>query len=173
MDALEPEEYLDVVDNNDVVVGRMLRTELHKQGLNNYRVINAFVVNSEGKLWVPRRTAHKTIYPLGLDISAAGHVSSGETYEQAFEREVMEELNLDVHTVPHRLLGVLSPYVHGVHAFEKIWEIKMDEVPNYNPDDFVEYFWLTPKELIARIDAGEYAKSDLPKLVKLFYADQL
>ena len=165
---MDTEEYLDLVDEDDKVIGRMLRSELHAKGLHNYRVINAFVINKAGKLWIPRRTAHKSLFPLALDISAAGHVASGETYEETFRREVQEELNVDIDTVPYRFLGALTPK-DGVHAFEHIWELQMEDVPNYNRDDFVEYFWFSPKELFEKLKAGDEAKSDLPKLVEIFY----
>ena len=50
-----------------------------------------------------------------------------------------------------------------------VYEIITDETPNYNKDDFVEYFWLKPKELLKKIDKGEKTKDDLPKLIKIFY----
>ena len=58
-----------------------------------------------------------------------------------------------------------------ISAYMKVYEIKMDETPDNNKNDFVEYFWLTPKALFERISGGEKTKSDLPKLVKLFYGD--
>lgn len=44
------DEYLDLVDDNDDVIGRKLRSEIYSEKLNNYRVINAFLIDSEGKL---------------------------------------------------------------------------------------------------------------------------
>lgn len=165
---MHPEEWLDLVDENDQVIGKKLRAEVYAEGLLNYRVINVFVVNSAGKLWIPRRAAHKALFPLGLDVSAGGHVESGETYDESFAREVQEELNIDVSKTPYRVLGHMTPK-DGVHGYERVYEIQQEEAPAYNPDDFIEYFWLTPAELIARIEGGEKAKGDLPKLVKRFY----
>ena len=61
--------------------------------------------------------------------------------------------------------------MHDVHAFMKVWEIRQDEAPRYNSDDFVEYFWLTPAALLTRMAEGEKSKSDLPKLVRIFYSN--
>lgn len=96
-------------------------------------------------------------------------MESGETYEQTFIRELKEELNLDAAECAPKLLGYLTPHTHGVHAFMKVWEIRRDAAPDYNPDDFTEYFWLRPEEVLARIAAGEKAKSDLSKLIEIFY----
>jgi isopentenyldiphosphate isomerase len=165
---MNKEEYLDLVDQDDNVIGRKLRSEVYAEGLLNFRAAHVFLVNSEGKLWIPRRTAHKTLLPLALDYSAAGHVESGESYEEAFARETMEELNIDVLKVTHRLLGHFTPK-DGVKIFQQVYEIKSDETPKYNLDDFIEAYWLTPKELVEKIKGGEKAKSDLALLVEKFY----
>ena len=81
------DEYLDLVDENDNVIGKEKRSIVYSKGLNNFRVVNLFIVNSEGKIWIPRRGPHKRIFPSALDMSMGGHVDSGETYEQAFKRE--------------------------------------------------------------------------------------
>lgn len=164
----QPEEYLDLVNENDEVIGRKLRSEIYKEGLLNFRVVHVFIVNSKGLLWIPRRTAHKSLFPLGLDYSAAGHVESGETYDQTFVREVQEELNIDVSTVPYRTLGMLTPK-DGVKVFEKVYEIQSDEAPSYNADDFCESYWLTPQEVVTMIENGEVAKDDLAFVIKQFY----
>ena len=104
-----------------------------------------------------------------MDISVGGHVESGEDYELAFKRETKEETNLDIERVPYKLLGHLTPHEHNVSAFMKVYEIESDVVPDYNKDDFVEDFWIKPKDLLKKIAEGEKAKGDLPKLVKIFY----
>ncbi len=168
---MSTEEYLDLVDGNDVVIASRPRSEIYAENLSNFRVINAFLINSKGQLWIPRRTAHKSIFPLALDFSAAGHVSSGDTYDGTFAKEVQEELNVDVTAVPWRTLGYLKPQAFGERPkqFMQVYEMQSDAVPQYNPDDFLEYFWLTPQEVIERIAGGDYAKEDLPLLIKKYY----
>ena len=163
------DELLDIVDKNDQVIGQKRRSEVYEKQLSNFRVINAVIVNSEGKLWISRRTAYKRVFPLALDMSAAGHVESGETYEQAFARELQEELNLTLDQVNYKLVGYFTPHEHGVSAFMKVYEMQINEVPDYNKNDFIEYFWLSPNELLQKIAIGEPAKGDLPKIVKLLY----
>ncbi|MEK7623816.1 MAG: NUDIX hydrolase [Patescibacteria group bacterium] len=163
------DEYLDLVDENDVVIGRKLRADVRAENLSNFRVVNLFIRNSLGELWIPRRSAHKRDRPLALDMSMGGHVDSGETYEEALKRETMEELNINLDVTPALYLGYLVPHRDQVGAFMKVYELSMDEVPNYNKNDFIEYFWLTPEELLERIKEGVSAKYDLPIVVKRFY----
>jgi isopentenyl-diphosphate delta-isomerase len=162
------DEILDLVNEQDQVIGQLVRSVVHARKLSNFRAINAFLVNTKGQLWIPRRTAHKPLFPLCLDMSIAGHVSSGETYEQAFAREAMEEVSLDMTLVPYQVLGKLTPHEHGVSAFQQVYKIQIEDVPNYNRNDFIEYYWLTPDQVLQRIKAGDKAKGDLPKLIKFF-----
>lgn len=163
------DEYLDLVDTDDEVIGYMLRSQVYAEGLSNFRVVNAFIVNREGKIWIPRRTSNKRVFPLCLDMSMGGHVESGETYEQAFRRETSEELNIDIDQISWRALGLVTPHEHGISAFSMVYEMRLDEVPHFNPDDYLEYFWLSPQELLDQLRAGEKSKDDLPRLVKIFY----
>lgn len=163
------DESLDLVDTNDKVIGKMSRSEVYDKGLSNFRTINVFLVNSKGQIWIPRRSANKKTFPLCLDMSVGGHVESGESYSKAFKRELNEELNIDSDRVKYRVLGKVTPIENGVSCFSTIYEIKSDSTPDYNKGDFIEYFWLTPKEILEKINVGDKTKSDLPKLIKTFY----
>ena len=163
------EEILDLVNEGDEIIGTIARSRVNPEGIRNIRVINAFIKNDEGKIWIPRRAADKTFHPLGLDMSVGGFVSSGETYEQTLVRETMEEVRIDLNVTPYRFLAKFTPHEDDMHAFQQVYEIDFNQDPDYNKDDFVEAFWMTPQEVIDRIEAGEDAKSDLPKLIKKIY----
>lgn len=170
-EADHPEEILDLVDENDQIIGSLSRKEIYAEGLRNYRVIHAFIINSEGKLWIPRRVNTKKLYPNGLDYSIAGHVESGETYEQALIKEAREEVNLDLNQIPYREIAKFSPITHNVHCFQKVYEIKNDQTPDYNQDDFSGFRWSSPTEVLERFAAGEIGKGDIPEVVRLCYID--
>ncbi len=164
------DEYLDLVNEQDEVIGRKLRSEVYAERLSNFRVVNAFLINSKGKLWIPRRGPHKKIFPLCLDMSMGGHVESGEDYDLSFKRELLEELGIDADSTEWKLIGHLTPHKDSVSAFMNVYEIQTDDVPKFNTDDFIEYFWLSPSELLTKIEQGEKTKGDLPKLVMKFYS---
>ena len=97
----DDDELLDLVNEQDVVVGTILRADSGRifDGSGTFiRFCECFVINSNGELWIPRRTAIKKIAPNGLDFSAAGHVGSGKTYDEEMIKEISEELNLTVTT---------------------------------------------------------------------------
>lgn len=160
-------EWLDVVNEHDEVVDTVTREDAYARGLT-VRVINAFLINQSGQLWIPRRTAHKRLFPGCLDLSVGGHVEHGETYEQAFRRETQEELNLTVDDLPWQQIARLGPR-DGLSAFMHVYELRRDDPPAFNPDDFSSAEWLTPAELLRRIEQGDPAKGDLKRLVQLSY----
>lgn len=163
------DELLDIVDDNDRVINVKPRSTVYAEKLTHFRVINAFIKNSNGQLWSRRRSAHKRIFPLCLGMSVGGHVESGESYEQAFRRETLEELNINIDTVQWKHIGHMNPLQNRVSAFMQIYEISLEQTPDYNRDDFIEYFWFTPKELVESIARGEKVKGDLPKILAALY----
>lgn len=163
------DEILDLVDETDHVIGNCSRFAIYEKGLTNFRVINGFLRNSKGQIWIPRRTQHKKLFPCHLDVSVGGHVRSGEEYCEAFVRELDEELNMRAHECPFHEVGYFNPHEHRVSAFMKVYEILTDESPEYNQDDFIGAEWLFPQEVIDRLESGDKGKSDLLKLIKLVY----
>ena len=157
------------MDTQDRVLGNKLLSEVYQKGLSNFRVVNAFLCDDAGQLWIPRRSAHKRIFPLCLDMSVGGHVASGETYDEAFRRELLEELGLHLDEVEWRLLGHLTPHEHGMSSYMRGYEIRCNVAPDYNRDDFIEFFWLKPNEILERIESGDGAKDDLSRLVLMMY----
>lgn len=160
------DELLDLVDSSDTVIGTVYRSEVYTTGATNFRVVNAFIINEHGQLWIPRRTATKRLFPLCLDASMGGHVMSGETYDDACARELHEELGIRAqdHDLIH--LGSLRPDIHGVSAFMRVYAIFSNTVPDYNTTDFCEYYWLAPSALHERVQAGDRCKGDLPLIVR-------
>jgi isopentenyldiphosphate isomerase len=162
-------EILDLVDRDDTVIGQFDRNSRNYGTFSNFRVVNAFMINDAGELWIPRRTANKRIFPNALDMSVGGHVASGEDYEHAFLREAREELGAEPASDEWQEIGYFNPYQTGLSAFTKVYRINRNEAPRYNQEDFSEAMWITPEDLIQRINEGDAAKSDLSPLIRLCF----
>ena len=76
------EEYLDIVDENDNVIGKDTRKAVHANYMI-HRGVHIFVVNSHGQILIQKRSMNKDYYPGYFDISVGAQVSSGESYEEA------------------------------------------------------------------------------------------
>jgi 16S rRNA (adenine1518-N6/adenine1519-N6)-dimethyltransferase len=90
-----PEEIFDVVNERDEVIGQAPRSQVHARKLL-HRAIHIFVFTSRGELLLQKRSEFKDEYPLKFTSSASGHLSAGETYDEAAPRELREELGIAV-----------------------------------------------------------------------------
>lgn len=88
-----PEEINDVVDEHNNVIGKEKRSTIHSKGLF-HRAVSIFIFNSKGAVFLQKRSQQKSICPLKWDLSAAESLKAGETYLQAAERGLKEELNV-------------------------------------------------------------------------------
>ncbi|MGH8508027.1 MAG: NUDIX hydrolase [Gammaproteobacteria bacterium] len=86
-------ELLDVVDENDHVIGCMSREDIHKFTLR-HRAAHVLVFDATQRLFLQKRSAIKKCSPGLWDSSAAGHLCTGETYERCAHRELYEELGV-------------------------------------------------------------------------------
>jgi isopentenyldiphosphate isomerase len=86
-------EMVDVVDEQDCVVGQASRAEVRQHHLR-HRAAYVLVFNGRGQLFVHRRTASKDVYPDHYDVAAGGVVGAGESYDEAARRELAEELGI-------------------------------------------------------------------------------
>jgi isopentenyl-diphosphate delta-isomerase len=86
-------EFLTVVDGNDVVIGYSTKEDIKRRGLN-YRCVQVFLFNSNDELLICKRPDTKKRYA-GEWASVMGHVRRGETYDEAANREVKEEIGSD------------------------------------------------------------------------------
>src|SRR5689334_2822442 len=88
-----PEEFFDVVDEQDRVLRQAPRSVVHANHWL-HRAAHIFVFNSQAELLVHRRSATKDECPLMYTSSASGHLAAGEGYDIAAVRELEEELGL-------------------------------------------------------------------------------
>jgi isopentenyldiphosphate isomerase len=87
------DEVVDVVDDADRVVDRVTRREMRARGLR-HRAVYILVFNSEGQLFVHKRTATKDVYPSCHDVTVGGVPAAGESYDDAAARELAEEIGV-------------------------------------------------------------------------------
>jgi isopentenyl-diphosphate Delta-isomerase len=83
---------IDTVDRSDKIVGQIEKQAALSAGVN-FRVVHVLVFNHDGLLLmqqIPSGKRHSSMW----GSSVAGYVYSGETYEQAAERRLAQELGL-------------------------------------------------------------------------------
>jgi 8-oxo-dGTP pyrophosphatase MutT (NUDIX family) len=166
MTAQQDEEILDLVDENDTVLGTIERSrydEMVKNNLGYLRSVDLLLRNSKGEYWIPTRTATKKIAPNGLDYSMGGHVGAGESYIEAALREIKEELNLILK--PSDLIFA-KKYAPDIIAYHRsVYLYFTEETPAYNLHDFADAEWLSPGQIEAKLNSGATSKTQLLETV--------
>ena len=71
-------EILDVVNENDEVIGQAERDEVHSKGLL-CRLVYVRFYTTDGKVILQKRSASKKNDPGKLTTTVSGHVASGQT----------------------------------------------------------------------------------------------
>jgi isopentenyl-diphosphate Delta-isomerase len=89
------DEIIDIVDSNNNVIGKEWKSIAHKKGLP-HRATHIWIYNSRGEILIQKRAKEKTFFADLWDFSAAGHIPSGETPEEASIREINEELGIEI-----------------------------------------------------------------------------
>jgi isopentenyldiphosphate isomerase len=153
-----PDELLDVVNDNDVVIAQEMRSIVHLKGFQ-HRGVHVFLVTSDGKLLVQQRGRLQEAFPLALDCSVSEHVKAGEDYRQAADRGMAEELG--IHGVRTEAL-VKFKMVYGPNDFEicQLYEGSVDTtLIRFDPLEVEGIAYYRLVELGALIQSGEAAFS--------------
>lgn len=85
---------VDVVDDDDRVVGTATRAEMRAEGLR-HRAVYVVVRTSDDQVVVHRRADWKDTYPGAWDICFGGVLDAGEAWDDAAARELAEEAGIE------------------------------------------------------------------------------
>lgn len=83
-----------VVDRKDRIIGYRTRFDCHHDKKLIHRAIGIVIFNKAGQILLQKRSKLKDLNPGLYTLSASGHVSKGDTYKQAAQRELQEELGI-------------------------------------------------------------------------------
>ncbi|MGW7266814.1 NUDIX hydrolase [Streptomyces sp. NPDC054842] len=141
------DEILDIVDENDRIIGQSPRGEAYARGLR-HRCVFIQARDAEGRVFVHRRTPDKLVFPSLYDMFVGGVVGAGESYDDAALREAEEELGVRGLPRPRRLFTFLYDDGAGKSWWSAVYEVRCDlpvqpqaeEVAwhDFLPDDEVE-----------------------------------
>jgi isopentenyldiphosphate isomerase len=119
-------ELIDVLTPDGVPTGvRKTKADVHRDG-DWHRAVHVWIVTSDGKLLLQRRSHRKENNPGLWDVSAAGHISAGETVIDAAIREVAEELGLRIEAAELEPVATTREECllnHGTYIDNEIHEI--------------------------------------------------
>ncbi len=141
-------EYVDIFDENRNLVKANVPRDEYKSG--NYWLLAAhlWVIDSQNRLLAQRRSPQKKGSPNAWDITAAGHIMSGEDPRDAIVREAAEELGLELTPAE---LEIAGEFVHTDHRyFITSFFVRKDvaiESLVLQPEEVSEMRWFSIDEL--------------------------
>jgi len=91
---LANEEWVPLVDEKGKVTGQAPRSKVHDGSKLMHPVVHLHVLNSEKAILLQKRPESKLIQPGKWDTAVGGHISAGETLEEALKKEAFEEIGL-------------------------------------------------------------------------------
>ena len=157
-------EWLDVVDSNDMVVGRETRAVIHAKG-HLHRSTHIVLYNSAGEVFVQLRSKHKDVGAGLWDTSAAGHVDSGETYPQCAVRELQEELGITIAQSSLEFVTQMHPQARTGFEFTQVFRVVSDQSIVLQATEVDDGRWLTPKALSQWIKESPEQFTDVFKTI--------
>ena len=91
---LKSEEWVPLVDEKGMVIGKAPRSKVHKDNNLLHPVVHLHVINKFGDIYLQKRPLFKDVQPGKWDTAVGGHVALNETIEQALNRESLEEIGI-------------------------------------------------------------------------------
>lgn len=165
-------ELLDIVGENDTVLGIATRAEIHRtQRL--HRAVHMLVQNPNGEVYLQKRAATKDSNPNCWDSSAAGHVDAGEAYMDAAVRELFEELGIEepqsAFVEFHRRL----PVSNNGFEHQRFYAVKSAQVVRPCPNEIAEGRWWGLEAIDAWVASDDSALTNDLKMVWPVYRSGL
>ncbi|MGW0735510.1 NUDIX domain-containing protein [Streptomyces sp. NPDC002851] len=156
------DELLDIVDEQDRVVGQTPRGEAYAQGLR-HRCAFVLARDAEDRIFVHRRTATKLVFPSRYDMFVGGVVGAGESYDEAALREAEEELGVSGLPRPTPLFKFL--YVDGTGEadgagsgswWSYVYEVRCTLPVRPQAEEVAWHAFLPEEELIRRLGTWDW-----------------
>ncbi len=151
-------EILDVVNEQDQVIGQATRDECHADPAKIHRTSHFTLFDPKtGKILLTQRALSKKTDP-GKMCFLGEHVQAGESYEDAVIRGVAEELGF----TPNKITSKAKNLFHfpTQTEFGQFFYVEWEgQEIKFAPEELEKVIWLSPEEIFSQnIDYSETAK---------------
>ena len=135
---------IDTVDDQDNPIG-IIKRSLALPLRSNFRVVHLLLFNQQGDLLLQQLGFGRERHPGAWGSSVAAYVASGETYVQAAQRRLPEELGI---TTPLHALGKTSMNDEGSTKFIMLYTGIADGPFNYDHEHITRLEFCSIPEIV-------------------------
>ncbi len=142
------EQQVILVDENNKEIGVEEKIKAHQEG-KLHRAFSIFVFNSKGELLIQQRAKTK-YHSEGLwSNTVCSHPRPNETYFQATHRRLREEMGFDCELKKLFCFIYNTGFQNGLieNEYDCVFIGKFDGTPKPNPQEIMDYKWVSMKEL--------------------------
>ncbi|MDD2907505.1 MAG: isopentenyl-diphosphate Delta-isomerase [Candidatus Gracilibacteria bacterium] len=142
------QENIIIVDEFDREIGVGEKMEVHEKALL-HRAFSILVFNSKGELMLQQRDMQK-YHSGGLwTNTCCSHPRDGEDLEHAIHRRLQEEMGFDTELTKKTELIYKAELDNELteHEYLHVYKGFFDLEPNLNPDEAMDYKWISPNDL--------------------------
>lgn len=169
------DEPVDILDAHGDKIGQvMLKSEAHKKSLWHSGA-HVWIYNSRGEVLLQLRAPDKIIRPNVWDVSAAGHIASGDTPEATAVREAKEELDLDIDPKKFKFIGIkkvdeaMDGWNHRVFNWTYLLKADLDiKKLQLEADEVSDIRWLPVDEFEAELHDPKKSKRYTPTRLEFY-----
>jgi 8-oxo-dGTP pyrophosphatase MutT (NUDIX family) len=154
------EEILDIVDENDQVIGQSPRGRAYAEGLR-HRCVFIQARDAADRLFVHRRTPTKLVFPSLYDMWVGGVVGAGESYDDAALREAEEELGVCGLPSPRFLFKFLYDDGAGQSWWSAVYEVRCELPVQPQAEEVAWHDFLPEVEVERRLGEWEWVPDGL------------
>lgn len=165
-------DLLILVDENDNEVGLLDKVSAHQKGLL-HRAFSVFVFNSMGFLILQRRATDKYHSPGLWSNTCCSHPRQAESTPEACSRRLVEEMGITCSLKFAFTFTYRAEFGNGLieHEFDHVYFGKSDKVPKPNPQEVMDWKYISINELQKDMLAypenyTEWLKICLPKVLQ-------
>jgi isopentenyldiphosphate isomerase len=139
-------ELVDVIDQHGNVLATVTRREMRERRLL-HRCVYILLFNCHGDVFIHLRTPAKDVFPSHWDVTVGGVLASGESFDQAAERELREELGVDA-TLESLFLFPYNDESTIVQG--KVYRVRHDGPFRLQPEEIVRGEFVAVQEVLVR-----------------------
>ena len=155
------EELIVLVDRRGRATGTAEKRSAHHAHTPLHRAFSCYVFDDGGRFLATRRSSTKIVWPGVWTNSVCGHPAPGESFAEAIERRLAQELGMtaddfDVVLADH---VYRAPPFRGIveHEFCPVFVARARSRVRPNPDEVAEHRWMRWENFVraAQADTGD------------------